>query len=72
MTTTPFTRTMNKNLVTIKTIEDERSIKTIYKAEQIAPVHITVIKMPIKLTIVIALAPVHVLFAPALVGNILT
>jgi len=31
MTTTPFTRTMNKNLVTIKTIEDERSIKTIYK-----------------------------------------
>jgi hypothetical protein len=47
-------------------------VKDIYKAEQIAPVHITVIKMPIKLTIVIALAPVHVLFAPALVGNILT
>jgi hypothetical protein len=46
--------------------------KIIYKVEQIAPVHITVIKMPIKLTTVIVLALVLVSFAHALVGNILT
>jgi hypothetical protein len=46
--------------------------KIIYKVEQIAPVHITVTKLPIKLITVIVLAPVLVSSALAPAGNILT